>query len=80
MNALRNPGRYAGLLYVVGSIPCFFGLMYVPHKIIVHGNPSATAHNILALETLFRLGVLANLAGQAIFIFVALALYDLFKT
>ena len=75
----RNPGRFAGLLYVLMSIPGVFALIYVPSKLIVHGNATATAGNIAAHETLFRLGIACNLIGQAGFIFVALALYDLLK-
>jgi len=52
---------------------------YVPDKLIVHGNAAATANNIAASETLFRLGIAGELLGQAAFIFVALALYDLLK-
>jgi hypothetical protein len=48
-------------------------------KLIVHGNPAATAHNIAASQTLFRWGVFADLTGQVIFVFVALALYHLLK-
>jgi hypothetical protein len=51
----RNPGRFAGLLYVLMSIPGFFALIYVPSKLIAHGNATATANNIAASETLFRL-------------------------
>jgi hypothetical protein len=79
MSSTRNPGRFAGLLYVLMSIPGFFALMYVPGKLIVHGNATVTANNIAASETLFRLGIVANLISQAGFIFVALALYDLLK-
>jgi len=75
----KNPGRFAGLLYLLASIPGVFALIYVPSKLIVHGNATATAHNIAASETLFRLGIAADLIGQALFIFVALALYDLLK-
>ncbi len=46
---------------------------------MVHGDPAATAHNIAASGTLYRLGIFADLAGQTIFIFVALALYHLLK-
>jgi len=74
-----NPGRWAGFLYVVASIPGFFALAYVPGKLFVHGNATATAYNIAAHETLFRLGIAADLVSQALFIFVALALYDLLK-
>ena len=76
---MRNPGRFAGLLYLIGSIPGFFALLYVPGKLFVHGDPAATAQNITAHETLFRMGIFAGLAGQAMFLFVALALYHLLK-
>jgi Domain of unknown function (DUF4386) len=77
MSSIKNRGRFAGLLYVLMSIPGFFALIYVPSKLIVHGNATATANNIAASETLFRLGIACNLICQAGFIFVALALYDL---
>lgn len=79
MNSNGNPGRFAGLLYVLISIPGIFALIYVPGKLIVHGNATATASNIAAHETLFRLGIAANLISQILFMGVALALYDLLK-
>ena len=54
-------------------------MMYVPAKLIVHGNAAATASNIAANETLFRLGIASELIGQAGFIFVAFALFELLK-
>src|SRR5271167_474688 len=79
MNLTRNPGRFAGLLYVLTSIVGFFAMGYVPSKLIVRGNATATASNIAANETLFRLGIVGDLIGMVGFIFVALALYDLLK-
>src|SRR6267143_3607865 len=79
MSSTRNPGRFAGLLYILMSIFGFFAMAYVPSKLIVHGNATATANNIAASETLFRLGIAGELIGYAGFIFVALALYDLLK-
>jgi hypothetical protein len=79
MNSNGNPGRFAGLLYVLISIPGIFALIYVPGKLIVGGNATATASNIAAHETLFRLGIAANLISQILFMWVALALYDLLK-
>lgn len=76
---IRNPGRVAGLLYGVASVPGFFSLLYVPSKVMVRGNPAATAHNIVAHAVLFRWGIVADLAGQALFLFVALALYHLLR-
>src|SRR6201998_3915206 len=79
MSSTKNPGRFAGLLYVLTSIVGFFAMGYVPGKVIVHGNAAVTASNISAQETLFRLGVAVAIIGQAAFIFVALALFDLLK-
>src|SRR6266446_3686491 len=79
MNSIKNPGRFAGLLYLLTSIVGFFAMGYAPGKLIVHGNAAATASNIAASETLFRLGVAAQLIGMAGFIFVAVSLYDLLK-
>jgi Domain of unknown function (DUF4386) len=79
MRTIKNPGRYAGLWYVVTSIFGFFAMGYVPSKLIVHGDAGATANNIAASEMLFRLGIASQLIGMAGFIFVALALYELLK-
>ena len=79
MKSTMNPGRFAGVLYLLTSISGFFAMEYVPGKLIVHGNAAATANNIAASEALFRLGIAGQLIGQAGFIFVALALYDLLK-
>lgn len=79
MSSVRNPGRLAGLLYVLTSVVGFFAMGYVPDKLIIHANAAATANNIAAHETLFRFGIAGELIGQAGFIFVALALYDLLK-
>lgn len=80
MSFLKNPGRRAGLLYLVFAIPGFFALMYVPNKLIVDGNPTATSINITSHETLFRAGIACNLVSELLFLWVAVALYDLFKT
>src|SRR5216683_5359096 len=79
MSFTKNPGRFAGLLYLLMSIPGVFALIYVPSKLMVHGNATATAGNIAAHETLFRLGIACNLISQILFMWVALALYDLLK-
>ena len=79
MSSTRNPGRVAGALYLLLSIPAVFALIYVPNKLIVSGNATATALNIAASESLFRIAIVTELISQALFIFVALALYDLLK-
>lgn len=79
MNPTKRTARVAGLLYLLMTVTGFFSLMYVPGKLIVHGNAPATAGNILASESLFRLGIASNLVAATIFIFVALALYRLLE-
>jgi hypothetical protein len=53
--------------------------MYIPNTLFVHGNAGATTSNIVAHETLFRLGIVSDLFCGTIIIFVALAFYRLFK-
>src|ERR1700677_681926 len=79
MSRITNPGRFAGGLYFVTSIFGFFAMGFVPNKLIVHGDAVATANNISAHDTLFRLGIASQLIGMAGFIFVAFALYELLK-
>jgi membrane protein required for beta-lactamase induction len=54
-----------------------FSLIYIPRTLIMRGNATATANNILAHETLFRLGIVAELITSVIFVFVVMALYRL---
>lgn len=42
MNSMGDPGRFAGVLYLLRSIQGFFAMGYVPKKLIVHGNATAT--------------------------------------
>jgi Domain of unknown function (DUF4386) len=79
MNSTKKQARLAGLLYLLASIIGCFGLIYVPGKLIVTGDPTATATHIRASETLFRFGIASELIGFIMFIFVVLALYRLFK-
>jgi Domain of unknown function (DUF4386) len=80
MNAIKKQAHIAGVLYVLASLMAVFGWVYVNGKIFVRDDATATANNIRAYETLFRLGIAAELIGSIIFIFVVLALYRLFKS
>src|SRR5450830_944481 len=77
MNATKKRARIAGAIYLSMAVTAPFSLIYVPRTLIVRGNATATATNILAHETLFRLGIVAELITFVMFIFVALALYRL---
>jgi len=77
MSSTHNLGRVAGLLYLLMGIPAAFSLMYVPQTLIVPGNATATANNILASEMLFRIGIVSGLVSGTAFIFLVRALYRL---
>jgi len=79
MNSTKKTARVAGLLYLLMGIPAVFSLMYVPSKLIVRGDATATANNILASQSLFRLGIVSGLISATIFIFLVLVLYRLLK-
>src|SRR5437763_3821541 len=79
MESIKKQARLAGLLYLLASLPAFFAWGYVPDKLIVTGDASATANHFRASETLLRLSIGSELTGLIIFIFVVLALYRLFK-
>jgi len=78
MHPTDKAARIAGAIYLSMVVIGPFSLLYVPGKLIVRGNAAATAERILAHETLFRLGIVADLIGPVIFILLALALYRLF--
>jgi len=79
MNQIKRQARLAGLLYLVASVPAPFGLIYVPNKLIVLNDATATANHIRASESLLRLGIACELLSAIGFIFVVVALYRLFK-
>ncbi|MGA7926475.1 MAG: DUF4386 domain-containing protein [Candidatus Sulfotelmatobacter sp.] len=74
MNSTKKAARVAGALYVLNSVPGFVCLQYVPGKLIVSGNATATASNILASERLFRFSIACELIGVTTFVFVVWAL------
>jgi hypothetical protein len=74
-----NPGRVAGLCYLL-LLVAPLRLVYIPAKLFVRGDASATAANIAAHETLFRLGIAADLIAGVVLIFLVLAFYRLFRS
>src|SRR5437667_10474833 len=78
MTSLSRNARIAGLLYLP-LLTAPLRLIYVPSKLFVAGNASATANNIAAHEMLFRLGIVSDLFTATMAVFLTLALYRLFK-
>lgn len=75
--SLVASARVAAILYLLPLAP--FSLLYIPGRLIVPGDIAATINNILASESLFRLGIVSNLISQISFVFVALVLYQVLK-
>lgn len=79
MNSINKTARFAGLLYLALAVISAFGLIYVPSMILVPGDSAATANNIMASESLFRLGFVGNLLAFTVNIFVVVLLYKLLE-
>jgi Domain of unknown function (DUF4386) len=77
MNSTKKTARLAGVLYLINGVTGFFSIIYVPGKLIVSGNPDATAHNILSSERLFRLGIASEVICAVEFIYLLWVLYRL---
>ena len=80
LDSLKLTARRAGLLYLGMALTGLFGIMYVPSTLVVPGDATATAENIKGNEMLFRAGIVSSLLCQTLFIFLALQLYNLFKS
>jgi hypothetical protein len=80
MHPTDKAARVAGAIYLITAFTAPFSLIYVPRTLIVRGNATATANNILAHETLFRAGIVVDLISGVIFIFAVMALYRLLSS
>jgi hypothetical protein len=74
----KQTARLAGALYGVSAVPAGFSV-YVLSKLVVRGDPAATAANILGSETIFRLGFVADLTGILLVVASLLLLCQLLK-
>src|SRR3982751_45354 len=77
MTNLNRAARQAGAIYLSLAIFGPFALIYVPNKLVVRGNATATANNVVSHETLFRIAIVADLISVVLFIFAGMALYRL---
>jgi len=75
----RRWARLAGGLYLITIITGVFAEMFARGALIVRDDPSTTAANILAHESLYRLGLGADLVMLGAYIAVTSLFYQLFK-
>jgi len=74
----KKTARIAGLWYLVLAIGAGYSWMYIT-KTFVSESAVLTVQNIRATETQYIISILCSIAGQIGFVFLALALYRLFK-
>ncbi len=71
--------KTAGVLLLISILAGGFGEMFVLSKLIVYGNATSTAHNILASDSLFRFGFASYLIEAICDVTLILVLYLLLK-
>jgi hypothetical protein len=72
--------RVVALLYLILIALPVFGGLYVSSRLVVPGDVESTARNILASESLFRLGIVSTLLGHLVTdILWVLLLYQLLR-
>jgi hypothetical protein len=77
MKSNKQIARIAGLLYLVVVLTGIFSIAYVPAKLIVWDSAAETVRNIIASESLFRLGIVTGMLCYVVFLFLPLVLYRL---
>ncbi len=77
--ALNHTAHVAGSIYLAFAVLSALGYLYLPRQFAVPGDPIATIHRMSERAALFRLGMLSNLVGQFLFIYLVVELYELFK-
>jgi hypothetical protein len=71
--------RLAGVLYLINIACGMFGELFVRGHLVVAGNAVATAHNIMASESLFRCGIVGDLIMHITDVPMAVIFYVLLR-
>ena len=79
MDVNKKTARIAGILYLIIIIAGIFAEFFVRQSLIVPGDATATANNIMASEGLFRLGIAGDLIMIMCDVALALIFYVLLK-
>jgi hypothetical protein len=74
----RPKARITGAVYLLYFLTAVFGELFL-RGIVVDGDAAATATNILAHQSLFRLGLATGLIATTCYVAVTALFYDLFK-
>ena len=75
----RFKARIAGVFYLLTILTRMFVEISVRNRLVVSDDAAATASNILAHESLWRLGFAADIIAFASYVALTALLYELFK-
>ena len=79
INSLNKTAKIAGVLILIMTVFAPFSMLYVPSTLIVPGDAIATANNIMASESLFRISIVSDSVVFLIEIALVVLLYVLLK-
>jgi hypothetical protein len=77
--SMKAYARAAGVLMIISLLAGAFGEAYAPSRLIVAGDPAATARNVVELDWIFRLGFATYLIEALCDVALALIFYVLLK-
>jgi uncharacterized protein DUF4386 len=77
--SVQTYARIAGVLFLLSVAAGAFGEFYVPSRLVVSGDATATARNIHAFNSLFRMGFASYLVEAVCDISLSLLLYVLLR-
>jgi hypothetical protein len=77
--SVQTYAKIAGVLFLLSIVAGAFGEAYVPSKVIVSADATATAKNIIAFDSLFRMGFASYLVEAVCDIALTLILYVLLR-
>ena len=79
IHSIKTIARMAGVLYLIIIVFAGFSQGYVRSTLIVPGDAATTANNIMASESLFRIGFVSDLIAFLSDLVVAVLLYVLLR-
>ncbi len=77
--SIQGTARLAAVLILIMAVIAPFSMLYIPSTMVVAGDAAATAHNIVASEGLFRLGLVADSVVFLMELVITVLLYVLLK-
>lgn len=79
MKSIKKTAKIAGLLYLLIAVCGGFAFFAGYENLIVVGDATATAQNVLAYETIFRIGTIGDSFTILLEIILTVLLYKIFK-